>query len=79
MSFEEVYSHIPLKQIYAYLPLMLNRITPVMQIYPNRVIGGHSAIVEFHIYIIPFGEKIVKSLKFGENRGNKPSYALNGH
>jgi hypothetical protein len=45
MSFEEVYSHIPLKEIQTNFPLVFDRITPVMQIYPNRVIGGHGAIV----------------------------------
>jgi hypothetical protein len=50
--FKKVYANIPLKQIQTNFPLVFDRITPVMQIYPNRVIGGHSAIVEFHISII---------------------------
>ena len=32
-----------------------------------------------HIPIIPFGGKIVKYLRFGGNRGNKPPHALKGH
>jgi hypothetical protein len=42
---KEIYTYIPLKEIQAYLPLVFDRIAPVMQIYPKRIVGGHSAIV----------------------------------
>ena len=78
MSFKEIYSYIPLKEIQANFPFVFDRIAPVSNIDTDCIVRGHFAVVEFHIYIIPLGEKIVKSLKFGENRGNKPPYALRG-
>ena len=49
MSFEEFYSYIPLKEIQTYLPLVIDWITPIMDIHPNRVVGSHLAIVQFHM------------------------------
>ena len=50
--FKKVYANIPLKEIQTNFPLVFDRIAPVMEIYANRVVGGHSAIVEFHMSII---------------------------
>jgi hypothetical protein len=60
MSFEEVYSDIPSKEIQTYLPFVSDRITPIADIYSNRVTGGHFAIVEFHISIIAQSSPEVK-------------------
>ena len=49
MSFEEVYSYIPLKEIQTNFPFVFDRIAPVSNIYTNGVVRGHPAIVKFHM------------------------------
>ena len=43
--FKEVYPNIPLKKIQTNFPFVLDWVTPIADIYPNRVTGCHLAIV----------------------------------
>jgi hypothetical protein len=48
---KEVYPYIPPKEIQTNFPFIPDRVSPIADIYPNRVTGGHLAIVEFHLHI----------------------------
>jgi hypothetical protein len=42
---KEIYTQVPVKEIQSYLPLMLDRIAPIVEIYTKCVVGGHLTIV----------------------------------